>query len=249
MSTQIKIIRNKSFCGFATTCKIELDGTLVGQVNNGEHFSFELNDGIHHFRFFDSFDKLLKSGTLTVNGEQDILIEIQFNGSTGKLDIFSASVTCDIVVKTPSHTKKLIAFFAVVFISALIIYTGAMKLFSSPSSTPNSDSQIQYEFVDLQDMLNELDANALRAEEKYQDKYIEIIGVIKGFDSDGKYISIVPCGSSGLIFDTVLCYITEPTQKTFLLTKNVGDIVTIRCQVSSIGEILGYSVKIREILD
>lgn len=116
-------------------------------------------------------------------------------------------------------------------------------------NTPNAptSAQTQYEQVDLQDMLDELDTNALRAEEKYQDKYIEITGEIMNFDSDGKYISIVPCGVSKLSIDRVMCYLTDPTHKAFLLEKNVGDVVTIKGKVISIGEVLGYSVKIAEI--
>ena len=120
--------------------------------------------------------------------------------------------------------------------------------------TPNTptaptSTQIQYEKVDLQEMLDELDTNALRAEEKYQDKYIEITGRIEVFDSDGKYIAIVPCDASKLSLDTVQCRLADPTHKTFLLEKNVGDVVTIKGKVISIGEVLGYSVKIAEISD
>lgn len=121
----------------------------------------------------------------------------------------------------------------------------------TPTSTQatTTSPQIQYEQVDLQAMLDELDANSMRAEDKYQDKYIEITGEIRNFDSDGKYISIIPCGASRLTFDTVLCDLTDPTQKAFLLEKNVGDVVTIRGKVTTIGEVIGYHVKIAEISD
>lgn len=118
-----------------------------------------------------------------------------------------------------------------------------------PTSTQATASlQIQYEKVNLQDMLDELDANALRAEETYQDKHIEFAGEIRSFDSDGKYIAIVPCGASKLSIGTS-CHLTDPTHKAFLLEKNVGDVVTIKGKVFSIGEVLGYSVKIAEISD
>ena len=117
---------------------------------------------------------------------------------------------------------------------------------NTPKAT--TSSQIQYEKVNLQDMLDELKANALRAEGKYQDKYIEITGEIRNFDSDGKYISVIPCGASALSEGT-MCYLTDPTHKAFLLEKNVGDVVTIRGNVFSIGEVIGYDVKIAEISD
>ena len=116
------------------------------------------------------------------------------------------------------------------------------------SNAPTSP-QIKYEKVDLQDMLDELDSNALRAEEKYQDKYIEITGEISSFDSDGKYISVVAQGMPHWSLDSVMCYLTDPAHKEFLLEKNVGDVVTIKGKVSSIGEVLGYSIKITVISD
>lgn len=116
------------------------------------------------------------------------------------------------------------------------------------STSATTGTQIQYEQVDLQTMLDELDANAMRAEETYQDKYIEITGEIRNFDSDGKYISIRPCGAS-ILTERVMCYLTDSTHKAFLLEKAVGDVVTIKGKVSSIGEVLGYSVKIAEISD
>ena len=117
---------------------------------------------------------------------------------------------------------------------------------SNTADTPTS-SQGQYEQVNLQAMLDELNANALRAEEKYQDKHIEITGKIKLFDSDGKYIAIVPYDASDWSVAMVLCYLTDPTHKEFLLDKAVGDVVTIRGKVFSIGEVIGYGVRIAEI--
>ena len=120
--------------------------------------------------------------------------------------------------------------------------------FNGGTANATTIPQIHYEKVDLQAMLDELDANALRAEEKYQDKYIEIAGEIVSFDSDGKHISIVPYGAP-LVTDWTTCYLTDPAHKTFLLEKNVGDVVIIRGKIVSIGEVLGYSVKIAEISD
>lgn len=160
-------------------------------------------------------------------------------------------------METRNLVSKILVAVAVLCLVAVLIISIAYRdelkggnIGSDPVSTqPTTGAQIQYERVDLQDMLNELDANAMRAEEKYQDKYIEIIGEITLFDSDGKYIAIEPCEAPGLSFDSVKCNLTDPTHKTFLLDKSVGDVVTIRGKVVSIGEVLGYSVKIAEISD
>lgn len=137
-------------------------------------------------------------------------------------------------------------------IAICLIFPGELKgenVDNTPISTQAATSlQIQYEKMDLQAMLDELDTNALRAEEKYQDKYIEITGEIRNFDSDGKYISIAPYGA-GILSDRTMCYLTDPAHKEFLLEKNEGDVVTIKGKVFSIGEVLGYSVSIAEISD
>lgn len=160
-------------------------------------------------------------------------------------------------METRNLVSKILVAFAVLCLVAVIIisivYRDELKgenVGSDPTSIqPTTGTQIQYEQVNLQDMLDELDANAMRAEEKYQDKYVEITGKITLFDSDGKYIAIEPCEASGLSLDSVKCNLTDPTHKTFLLEKSVGDVVTIRGKVVSIGEVMGYSVKIAEISD
>ena len=136
----------------------------------------------------------------------------------------------------------------VAVIAICIMFPNDLKI-GSKDNTPiaTTSQQIQYEKVDLQDMLDDLDENALRAEETYQDKYIEITGKISGFDSDGSYITIVPTDAPTWSSDNVQCFLKTSTHKAFLLEKNVGDVVTIKGKVSSIGEVLGYSVKIVEI--
>lgn len=111
----------------------------------------------------------------------------------------------------------------------------------SGSSTKN------YEVVDLQTMLNDLENNAMKAESTYQNKYVEVKGRIVNFDSDGSYISIEPVNADEWNFDTVMCYIKNDSQRSFLMEKSVGDVVTIKGKVISIGEVLGYSINIDEI--
>ena len=114
-------------------------------------------------------------------------------------------------------------------------------------NTPSSSTTITYEKVDLQTMLDELNENALRAEQKYQGKNIEITGKIASFDSDGSYITIEATTADKWNFDTVMCYIKTQDQKSFLLEKSKGDVVTIKGKVTQIGEFLGYSLNITEI--
>ncbi len=115
------------------------------------------------------------------------------------------------------------------------------------TTTEDTTATLVYEKVDLQQMMDDLDANALKAEKDYQDKYIQITCKISNFDSDGKYISVEPVDADEWNFNTAICDIKNDAQLNFLLEKSVGDIVTIEGKVTSIGEVLGYSINIDQI--
>ena len=259
MGTQIKVLRRKAITGCATACKIEIDGSLVGQLKNGENISFEVDAGAHKICFLDSMDKVLQRGTFTATEGKAIIVEIQFNGATGQLDVVSEDIVCEAKKKATGAAAAVLLVFAVIIAvcSIFLITDGMNDIFGGGNSQTNqqggsnnpANTQIEYTPVDIQDLLDELNANALRAEEKYQNKYIEITGKIKLFDSDGKYIAIVPYDASDWSFETVQCYLTDSTHKAFLLEKDVGDVVTIRGKIFSVGEVLGYSLKIAEITD
>ncbi len=112
------------------------------------------------------------------------------------------------------------------------------------NESSNNESNTQYQEVDLQSMIDDLKNNALRAEAKYQNAYVEFTGKIASFDSDGAYITVEPINADAWNFDTVMCYIKNTDQKNFLLEKSVGDQVTIKGKIFSIGEVLGYSLNI-----
>ena len=113
--------------------------------------------------------------------------------------------------------------------------------------TNATQQNVIYEAVELQTMFDELEANAMKAEKNYQGKLVEFKCKISSFDSDGSYISVEPVNASEWNFTTAMCYIKNDTQKDFLLNKNVGDEITIKGKIKSIGEILGYSIDIKEV--
>lgn len=111
----------------------------------------------------------------------------------------------------------------------------------------NQTEEIIYEVVDLQTMFDELKSNAMKAENNYQNKFVEFKCKIKSFDSDGAYVSVEPTNASEWNFDSATCHIKDETQKEFLLQKNVGDEINIKGKIISIGEVLGYSLDIKEV--
>lgn len=107
--------------------------------------------------------------------------------------------------------------------------------------------EIVYEVADLKTMFDDLDSNAMKAEENYKNKYVEFECKIKSFDSDGAYVSVAPKDASEWDFSSAMCYIKNDSQKEFLLQKNVGDIINIKGKIKSIGEVMGYSLDINEV--
>lgn len=118
---------------------------------------------------------------------------------------------------------------------------------ATTQSSVKQENTISYEPLNLLTMMEELKANAMKAEKNYQNKHIEITAKIQSFDSNGKYITVKPTNAGEWDFETAMCYTKNENQRDFLIEKNVGDIVTIQGKVKSVGEVLGYSIDIDNI--
>ena len=161
-------------------------------------------------------------------------------------------VHCGCKVKKPIYKKWW--FWCIIVIVVVVVASGSgdEKTSTSSSQTSNNVSQkaeevIAYEAHELKTMIDDLKSNALKAESKYKNKYVEITGKIDNFDSDGQYISVKPTNASDWDFDSAMCYINNDEQKNFLIEKSVGDVITIKGKVKSVGEVLGYSIDISEV--
>ena len=146
--------------------------------------------------------------------------------------------------KKPFYKKWWFWVIAVVLIAVIGSAAGGGD---NAGTTSQTDPAITYEVVDLKTMIDDLENNALKAEKTYQNKYVEIKGNISNFDSDGEYISIEPINSDAFSITSVMCYINNDSQLDFLLEKSVGDTITIKGKITSVGEVLGYSIKIDEV--
>ena len=152
---------------------------------------------------------------------------------------------CGCKIKKPFYKKWWFWLIVVVIIGIMGSSSGGRD---TSTSTENKKTEvIVYETVDLQTMFDELDGNAMKAENAYQDKHIEFQCKIANFDSDGNYIGVEPVNASEWNFTTAMCYIKDDEQKNFLIEKNVGDKITIKGKVKEVGEILGYSIDIKEV--
>ncbi len=106
--------------------------------------------------------------------------------------------------------------------------------------------EITYTAYTVTQMMDDLKANALKAESTYKDQYVEITGRLSNIDSSGKYISLRPEDDEWAIIG-VQCYIKSEEQKEKVMEMSVDDVVTLKGKVKSVGEVMGYSLDIDEI--
>ena len=158
-------------------------------------------------------------------------------------------VNCGCKVKKPIYKK----WWVWVLVAVVVIAVGSAATGSGDNAGGDSNGSqsaqenVTYEVVDLQTMFDDLEANAMKAEQTYQGKHVEMVCKIKSFDSDGAYISVEPVNADEWNFQSALCYIKNDTQRNFLLENNVGTEITIKGKIKSIGEVLGYTIDIAEV--
>lgn len=124
---------------------------------------------------------------------------------------------------------------------------------NSNSSTKSTDSTLskkedapkEYTSASVNDMMADLDNNAMGASDKYKDKYLEITGKLTNIDASGKYIDLMADGDFEII--GVQCYIKDDEQKTKVASMTKGETVTLKGKCTDVGEVLGYSLDIDEI--
>ena len=104
-------------------------------------------------------------------------------------------------------------------------------------------AQIVYSQYDVSTLLTDLDENALKAAENYEGQYVSLTGEIGTIDSSGEYIDLFPIDDEWAIIG-VQCYITNEEQKTAIMELSTGDTVTVEGKITSVGEVLGYSLDI-----
>lgn len=114
------------------------------------------------------------------------------------------------------------------------------------STSVEVETEIVYTVYTVDEMMKLLSENALLAEKTYQDQYVEITGRLNVIDSDGHYISLVPVHDEWAILG-VQCYIENDEQLDQVLEMKTGDTITLRGQITTIGEVMGYALDIDSI--
>lgn len=105
---------------------------------------------------------------------------------------------------------------------------------------------IEYQSIDSNTLLSELENNALKAEKTYQDLYLEITGELSVIDSDGGYISIDRTDDE-FSFLNITCNVTNEEQLNKILEMSIGDKIIVKGKITDIGELLGYVLEIHDL--
>ena len=110
-----------------------------------------------------------------------------------------------------------------------------------------AEANREYMEADATAMLNELEANAMRADKKYKGKYVMITNAkVMNIESDGDYFTVSsPNDDLGLTGITVSPRNKE--QKAMLENLNNGQYVTVYGKVTKAGEIMGYRVDLDKV--
>lgn len=128
--------------------------------------------------------------------------------------------------------------------------SSSVKTNSKSNATKNdakpTKKPISYTKYKVSEMMDDLNDNAMKAEKKYSEKYVEITGKLSNIDSDGKYIDLVSSKEEYSILG-VQCYIKSDKQSDKVMEMKKGQTVTLKGKITEVGEIMGYSLDIDEI--
>lgn len=127
--------------------------------------------------------------------------------------------------------------------------TSANSTANSETSTPstNEAQAIDYVKVSTDELDSALEKNSAVAKDTYNGQYVEVTGRLGTIDADLKYISLYSTTDE---YDLVgmNCYIKNNEQKEVVKTLSKDDTVVVRGKITNVGEVLGYSLDIIEIV-
>lgn len=151
--------------------------------------------------------------------------------------------TPDVKANRPFYKKKRIWLLGII---ALIVFAQATSGDEDSSSTSASQSSESSEtvaaepalVVTAEELVTALDENALAAKTTYEDKLVTITGKLSNIDASGDYFSLEGAEYS---FTNIQIFINDSFIDTVSKFK-IGQTVTVTGKITSVGEILGYSV-------
>lgn len=122
----------------------------------------------------------------------------------------------------------------------------ATNIAESKEIEKESEAPKEYISVTADELSDALADNAMKAQNDYKGKYLEITGKLGNIDSNGQYIGV----DTNKDFDltNIQCYIKTDEQKQAVIEMSRGDAIVVKGYCKDIGELLGYSIDIEEVV-
>lgn len=108
--------------------------------------------------------------------------------------------------------------------------------------------EITYTEYDMSELMNDLENNAAAANEKYNGQYVALTGKLSVIDAQGSYIGISDPDDEFSIQDCKCDINGKQDISDIVKTLSKGDIITVKGKITDVGEIIGYSLDIEEIV-
>jgi ribosomal protein S1 len=145
----------------------------------------------------------------------------------------------------PWFKKKRFWAIGVILIAVIAQSAGGGGGSESSSSSENTESSemeapVEAVAVSAEQLLSDLEANALSAKNAWDKKVVTITGKLNNIDASGDYFSLR--GDNEYSFINVQVYIDDSFIETVSAFTN-GQTVTVTGEISDVGELLGYSVQ------
>ena len=167
--------------------------------------------------------------------------------------------SCGAKNKKPFFTKPwFIAIVALIIIGAIDsggkYKSGNTTTVADKTNSDNSEvkdttaeitTAIEYTDYTVDDLMAQLEDNALKASNDHKGENVRITGKLNNIDSSGKYISLVPNTDFAII--GVQCYIKNDETKSKVTELSKDSLVTLTGKITDVGEVLGYSLNIDNI--
>ncbi|MBR2778987.1 MAG: zinc-ribbon domain-containing protein, partial [Firmicutes bacterium] len=109
---------------------------------------------------------------------------------------------------------------------------------AAQQEAPAQEEVIEYAEVTVDQMTDALDNNPAAASDEYKGKYFSVTGKLDNIDSSGKYISLTDINDEWSIIG-VTCYIKNADQLDQVKQMSMGQEVTVKGKVTTVGEVLG----------
>ena len=107
------------------------------------------------------------------------------------------------------------------------------------------EQTVEYTQVDIDTLISDLKSNALKANQNYKGKYLQLTGYVDTIDAQGTYFTVK--GTDEWDFTNVQVFINKD-QATQVANFEKGQSVILKVMVKDVGEVLGYSMDLKEIV-